>query len=169
LIAKVDAEAENAKATAKEHDVTSYPTIKYFPKGSTTPVSYDGARSEADFVTFLNKNAGTHRVVGGGLDSEAGTIEVLDAIVLKFVGGEALATASKDISNAAQGLKDKYAQYYVKVFDKLNKNSGYIKKELARLDGLVKKGGLAPEKIDDLISRSNILRKFLGSGAKDEL
>jgi protein disulfide-isomerase A6 len=59
-------------------------------------------------------------------------------------------------------LKDKYAQYYVKVFEKISANKGYAEKELKRLEGLIGKGNLAPEKLDDLISRSNILRKFVG-------
>jgi len=170
LIAKVDAEAENAKATAQEQGVKSYPTIKYFPKGSTTPQAYEGGRSEKELINFLNENAGTHRAVGGGLDAKAGTIEALDAVVAKLTAGGSLTTISKDAQNAGQSLKDKYAEYYIKVFDKLSKSDGYVEKELTRLDGLLKKGGLAPEKVDDLTSRSNILRKFTGKDiSRDEL
>jgi protein disulfide-isomerase A6 len=66
-------------------------------------------------------------------------------------------------------LKEKYAEYYVKVFQKIDANKGYAEKELKRLEGLLKKGSLAPEKIDDLTSRSNILRRFLGREEKSEL
>ena len=171
LIAKVDAEAEDAKATAKEQGVTSYPTIKYFPKGSKTPQPYEGGRSEKDLIEFLNEHAGTHRTVGGGLDTKAGTIATLDAIVAKFVEGGSLATIAAEAQKAAQGIKDKSAKYYVKVFEKLDKNSEYAQKELTRLQGIMKKGGLAPEKVDDLTARSNVLQKFLGTkdAAKDEL
>ena len=170
LIAKVDAEAENAKATAQEQGVKSYPTIKYFPKGSKTPQAYEGGRAEKDFIDFLNTNAGTHRAVGGGLDAKAGTIEALDAVVAKLTAGGSLATVSEEAQKAAQSLKYKYAEYYVKVFNKLGSSNDYVEKELARLDGLLRKGGLAPEKMDDLTSRSNILRKFTGNGKfRDEL
>ncbi|KAI9794737.1 MAG: hypothetical protein M1835_006368 [Candelina submexicana] len=171
LIAKVDAEAPNAKSTAQEQGVKSYPTIKYFPKGSTTPKAYEGGRTEADFVNFMNEQAGTHRAVGGGLDAKAGTIEVLDAVVAKLTAGGSIASIATEAQKAAQGLKDKYAEYYVKVFEKYGKNEGYAQKELKRLEGLLKKGGLAPQKVDDLTSRTNILRKFTGStdGNKDEL
>ena len=171
LIAKVDAEAENSKSTAESQGVKSYPTLKYFPKGSTTPVPYEGGRSEKDLIAFMNEKAGTHRVVGGGLDAKAGTIAALDAIVGKITGGGDLATISEAATKAAKGLKDKYAEYYVKVLEKIGKNQGYAEKELARLEGLIKKGGLAPAKVDDLTSRSNILRSFLGKaeGIKDEL
>lgn len=170
VIAKVDAEAENSKATAQDQGVKSYPTIKYFPKGSTTPQDYSGGRTEKDFISFLNEHAGTHRAVGGGLDAKGGTIEALDTIVAKFTAGGSLATVSEEVRKASQTLKDKYAEYYVKVFDKLSKSDNYAEKELARLDGLLRKGGLAPEKVDDLTSRSNILRQFINKATgKDEL
>ena len=171
LIAKIDAEAENSKSTAEAQGVKSYPTIKYFPKGSTTPQAYEGGRTESDFVEFMNQNAGTHRMVGGLLDAKAGTINSLDTLVTKFTGGATLASVSEEVSEAAKGLKDKYAEYYVKVFAKLSKTQGYAEKELSRLEGILKKGGLAPEKLDDLTSRTNILRKFTTSNenAKEEL
>ena len=160
-IAKVDATADNAKATAQDQGVQSYPTIKYFPQGSTTPEDYEGGRSESDFIDFLNTKLGTHRIIGGGLDAKAGTIASLDALVDKFLAGGTLASISTEAAEAARGLKDKYSQYYIKVLEKLGKSQGYAKKELARLENLVKKGGLAPEKLDDLVSRSNILRRFV--------
>ncbi|KAF2646084.1 disulfide isomerase [Massarina eburnea CBS 473.64] len=160
IIAKVDAEAENSKALATEQGVSSYPTIKYFKKGSTEALPYDGARTEKDFVEFINTNAGTHRTVGGGLDVTGGTIEALDTLVSQFQG--AWATGTDDVKKAAEGLQDKYAQYYVKAFEKSSKNEGYAEKEYKRLQGLIGKGNLAQEKLDDLISRSNILRKFVG-------
>jgi len=162
LIAKVDAEAENAKATAQEQGVKSYPTIKYFPKGSTTPEPYEGGRTEQDLLAFMNEKAGTHRMTGGKLDEYGGTIPSLDAIVGRVTGGEGVASLAEELKGVAKDMKDKYAAYYVKVSDKVGKSQGYVEKELARLQGLIKKGGLAPEKIDDLTSRSNILRKFKG-------
>jgi protein disulfide-isomerase A6 len=164
LIAKVDAEAENSKATAQSQDVSSYPTIKFFPRGSTTPEMYEGARNEDALVAFMNEKAGTHRVIGGGLDAKAGTIEAVDSILAKYItrgGLNDLEKAKSDMSKAVQGLKDKYAAYYIKALEKLGKNPEYANKEQTRLAGLLKKGGLAQEKIDDLTKRSNILKRFL--------
>ncbi|KAI4261954.1 MAG: hypothetical protein L6R42_002863 [Xanthoria sp. 1 TBL-2021] len=170
VIAKVDAEAENSKSTAEAQGVKSYPTIKYFPKGSTTPEPYEGGRSEKNILEFMNLKAGTHRTVGGGLDAKAGVIISLDAIVGKLSDGGNLASVSQEVVKAAKDLKDKYADYYVKVLGKLSTSQGYAEKELGRLEGLIKKGGLAPEKLDDLVSRSNILRTFTGKrGEKEEL
>jgi protein disulfide-isomerase A6 len=148
--------------------VQSYPTIKYFKKGSTEALPYEGARDEKDFIDFLNANAGTHRAPGGGLDATGGTIEAFNTIIEKFQG--AYGDGAEEALKLAGTLQDKYAQYYAKVFDKAGKNPGYAEKELKRLQGLIGKGSLAQEKLDDLISRSNILRKFLGtSGDRSEL
>jgi protein disulfide-isomerase A6 len=178
LIAKVDAEADNAKNTAKSQGVTSYPTIKFFPAGSKTPENYNGGRDEASLVKFVNGKAGTHRSVGGILDDIAGTIPSFDSIVSKFTGaGATLAEAAAEAKKEAEALKEqasyKYAEYYIRVFDKLNKSEGFAAKELARLEGILKKGGLAPAKVDELTSKTNILRRFVnkvtGQDSKDEL
>ena len=171
LIAKVDCEAPNAKATAQEAGVTSYPTINFYPKGSTEGIPYTGGRSEADLISFMNEKAGTHRAVGGGLDAIAGTIPSLDEMISTLKTGGAKAYA--DLETAAAKLGDKYAEYYSRVAKKLEANGDYVERELARLQGLIKKGGLAPEKLDDLTSRSNILGRFKGgeesSTGKSEL
>lgn len=166
LVAKVDAEAENSKAVASAQGVTSYPTIKFFPAGSKEAEAYSGGRSEKDFVEFLNEKAGTHRAVGGGLAATAGLVEILNSVVDKFTSGQAtLADAAAEAKKEAESLKEgaqyKYAEYYVKVFDKLSKNDDYASKELTRLDGILKKGGLQPTKLDELTSKTNVLRRFV--------
>uniref|UniRef100_A0ABR4P325 protein disulfide-isomerase n=1 Tax=Phlyctema vagabunda TaxID=108571 RepID=A0ABR4P325_9HELO len=165
IVAKVDAEAEDSKATASQQGVSSYPTIKFFPKGSTEPEAYSSGRTEKDIVAYINEKAGTHRTPGGGLDATAGTIEALDTLVTKFTGGAGIADVSTEVAAAAKSLTEgaqyKYAEYYVKVFDKLSKSDNYAAKELARLDGILKKGGLAPEKVDDFTSKTNILKRFV--------
>ena len=169
-MAKVDAEAEESKATAKSHGITSYPTIKFFPKGSSVGQLYEGGRTEAAFIEFINEKAGTHRTVGGGLDAQAGTIDALDAVVAKLSAGGSISTVLGEISNAASSLKSKYAEYYVKVATKMSESQGYVEKELKRLESILGKGGLAPAKKDDITSRTNILKKFTGKEAgKDEL
>ncbi|ROW15945.1 hypothetical protein VPNG_02440 [Cytospora leucostoma] len=177
LVAKVDAEGENSKATAKAQGVTSYPTIKYFPAGSKEPEGYAGGRGEKDFIAFLNEKAGTHRAVGGSLDAYAGTIETLNTIVDSFTSAatpltDALAQAQKEAEGLKEQAQYKYAEYYVRVFDKLSKNDDYVSKELARLDGILKRGGLEPTKLDEFTSKTNILRRFLAEKIdqiKDEL
>lgn len=168
MIAKVDAEAENAKATAQSQGITGYPTIKFFPKGSTEAEPYSGARSEEALVDFVNSKAGTYRLVGGGLNTKAGTVDVIDNVLAKYVtagGIKDIEAVTSEIKKVATDLKDKSAEYYLRALSKLTGNPEYAMKEQTRLAGLLKKGGLAPEKIDDLQKRSNILAKFL---VKDE-
>ncbi|KAI6829440.1 Protein disulfide-isomerase [Hortaea werneckii] len=176
LIAKVDCEAENAKAVAKAAGIKSYPTINYYPAGSVDAVPYTGGRTEDALVQFVNSKAGTHRTAGGGLDKLAGTIPSLDALLANLKTGEASASAYAELETAAKAVQDKSAEYYGKVAAKLQENGEYAAKELARLQGLMgqamNKGGLKQEKMDDLIVRSNILSRFLGGGkeeGKDEL
>ena len=173
LIAKVDAEADNSKATASDQEVSSYPTIKFFPAGSKTAEHYSGGRTEEALVDFVNSKAGTYRVAGGGLNAKAGTVEAIDVILTKYVTANGLKDveeASVEVANAVVGLKDKYAEYYVKAVKKMGANPHYATKEQTRLAALLKKGGLAQEQIDDLTSRSNILAKFLvHDEAKSEL
>lgn len=142
-------------------------------------MEYSSGRSEKAFVDWINEKAGTYRTPGGGLNGVAGTIAALDAIVAKFTGGATLADATAEITKEASAFAEqaqyKYAEYYVKVFTKLNTSEGWAAKELARLDGILTKGGLAPAKRDELTTKTNILRKFVDQvaetvqGAKDEL
>ncbi|PYH88415.1 disulfide isomerase TigA [Aspergillus ellipticus CBS 707.79] len=164
VIAKVDADAENGKATAREQGVSGYPTIKFFPAGSSEAVAYNGARSQQAFIDFLNEQTGTHRAIGGGLDAKAGTIVSLDELIASSAPADLAAALKK----AAADLTDVYAPYYVKVADKLSQNAEYVEKELARLQKILAKGGSAPEKVDDLVSRSNILRQFVAEEEKPE-
>ena len=165
LIAKVDAEAPSAKALARDQGVTSYPTIKYFAPGASPAAGadsgaepYDGGRTEADFVAYVNARAGTLRVVGGTLDAAAGTVAALDTLAREFAGNYAAGAAQ--VRKAAQGLQDKYAQYYVRVFEKSGADAGYVAKELRRLEGLIAKGNLKMDRMDDLMSRRNVLKRF---------
>ena len=166
----MDAEAPDSKRIADEQGVKSYPTIKYFAAGSKEPVPYEGGRSEKAFIDFLNEKAGTHRAVGGKLSATAGTIASLDMIIQQVIdsGKDAIVAADEVIKAAKKETGNKFAEYYAKVAAKIKNNAGYVDKELKRLEGMLKKGSLAPEKVDDLTRRSNILKKFKGVVTSDE-
>lgn len=171
IIGKIDAEAENSKATAKSQGITGYPTIKFFPRGSTEAEVYQGGRDEGSLVEFVNSKAGTFRLAGGLLNAKAGTIEAIDQIIAKFstaAGIEDLDRLTEEVKEAAETIKSKTVEYYLRTLDKIKENAGYPTKEHTRLAGLLKKGGLAPEKIDQLQQRSNILAKFLVKPAGDD-
>lgn len=90
----------------------------------------------------------------------AGTIESLDKLIEKYIAAPS-ADAIEEIKTAAKSAKDTTANYYVKVLDKVGAKKEYPVTENERLQKLLKKGGLAREKVDDLTKRSNILMKFM--------
>lgn len=53
VIAKIDATANEVESV----QVSGFPTIKFFPKGSTTPVDFEGDREVEGFKTFLETNS----------------------------------------------------------------------------------------------------------------
>jgi len=57
VIAKVDADAH--KELGSKFGVTGFPTLKFFPKGSTEPKEYNGGREASDIVDYVNKEAGS--------------------------------------------------------------------------------------------------------------
>lgn len=58
LIGKVD--CDEHKETCNKFGVSGYPTIKWFPKGSLEPKSYDGARTAEALVEYVNSEGGTN-------------------------------------------------------------------------------------------------------------
>jgi len=61
VIAKVDCDAH--KDIGTRFNVRGYPTLKFFPKGSTTPEEYNGGREADDIIEFINNKAGTRAKV----------------------------------------------------------------------------------------------------------
>lgn len=83
-MANIDADAAPNKEIAGRYGVASYPTIKFFPRGSKEVESYDGARSEQAFVTFLNERCNTHRAIGGGLNDEVSGFPFKPCVMSSF-------------------------------------------------------------------------------------
>jgi len=59
VIAKVDADAHRDLGT--EYGVKGFPTLKYFPAGTTTAEDYTGGRSLDDLISFVNGKIGTSK------------------------------------------------------------------------------------------------------------
>jgi len=72
VIAKVDADAH--KDLGGRFGVTGFPTIKYFPKGTTTPQDYDGGRTFEDITKFVEEKTG----VRGNVKKAFSHVVVLD-------------------------------------------------------------------------------------------
>jgi len=159
VVAEIDCDSPAGKQTAEKYGIQGFPTLKYFPAGaSPEPIDYSGGRTEEAIVAFINEHAGTHRLPGGGLNTNAGTIEILDDLIKERL--PSLEGVYEDLFEAAEILKDKYAQYYVKVAKKISEKATYAEDEFTRLTKMVSKGGLNAEKLDDIASRQNILKRF---------
>ena len=61
IIAALDA-TEN-KDAAKNFEIKGFPSIKYFPKGSSDAQDYDGGRSADTIAAWINDKIGTKKVV----------------------------------------------------------------------------------------------------------
>ncbi len=55
VVAQMDADDAQNKPIAQEYGVTSFPTIKFFPKGGESPIAYNLGRSEAQFVEVSSR------------------------------------------------------------------------------------------------------------------
>jgi protein disulfide-isomerase A6 len=170
IIVNMDADAEQNKDIAKEYSVNSYPTLKFYPRAdspfATAPLAsdkvsqevyakyqkhalpYEKARTEEAFVEFLNEHCGTHRAVGGGLDSVAGRLgETWDSWAAEVVGfaGAAQEGARERMAEVVQLMKagaaevkreeEWAANWYARVGEKLVNGSGtteWIEKETKR-------------------------------------
>jgi len=56
VIAKVDADAH--RSLGEKFDVKGFPTLKWFPAGSTEPQDYDGPRDAPGIVKYINGKTG---------------------------------------------------------------------------------------------------------------
>ncbi|KAG0166877.1 hypothetical protein DFQ28_006814 [Apophysomyces sp. BC1034] len=171
-VAKIDADVH--KDIGTEYDISGFPTLKFFPAGETEPIPYEGPRSEAGFIEFLNKHCGTRRVEGGGLHSEAGRIGKLDALAIQFVAAKKAdrVKVQEEADALAKVIKTRYAKYYAKVMEKVIANGdSFLDTERARLNKIAKSNEVTPAKLDDFTIRLNILGAFNAKAepVKDEL
>ncbi|KAL0061929.1 hypothetical protein AAF712_011213 [Marasmius tenuissimus] len=162
IVANVDADDKKNSAISQRYGISGFPTIKFFPKGSTEPVNYEGPRSEEAFVNFLNEKCGTHRAVGGGLNDKAGLVPELDTLASKFF--VATAGARDSVYKEALALAETVgavSKPYLRIMEKVvNSSEEYLEKEAKRLETILKKRNLAPAKLDEMKIKANILRSF---------
>lgn len=163
VIANVDADAASNRPLAQKYGVGSFPTIKFFPKGNKEePLDYDGERTEEAFVSYLNSQCGTHRAAGGLLNDIAGRHPEIDSLASRFVAatGSARDTLFQDAQLFAGAFGQKY-KYYLRVMEKvINGTEDYVEKESKRLQSILKKRNLAPQKLDEVKIKANILSTF---------
>ncbi|KAH7921030.1 protein disulfide isomerase [Leucogyrophana mollusca] len=169
IVANFDADAAPNKPIASRYGVSSYPTIKFFPKGSKEVESYEGGRTEAAFVAFLNERCGTQRAVGGGLNDEAGRVVELDTLAQKFFA--ASGSARDAIYQEATALASSVgsaSSHYLRIMEKVVNNSeAYVEKESKRLASILSKRTLGSEKLDELKIKANVLSAFVAEKVEE--
>jgi len=72
IIAKVN--ADEHKDLGGRYDVTGFPTLKFFKKGSTDATEFNGDRELNDLVDFVNKHASTN----ARISEPASAVTILD-------------------------------------------------------------------------------------------
>jgi protein disulfide-isomerase A6 len=157
VVAHMNADEADNKPIASKYDVRSFPTIKFFPKGSKTPIAYESGRSEGQFVEvcpyilsleystddqFLNQHCGTHRSAGGLLTDQAGRVLSLDTLASNFFTADlpsrsqVIAQAKEyvaSISNSTDKKVSASATYYLKAMERvMEKGEAWVSKEQAR-------------------------------------
>jgi len=163
LIAKVD--ADEHKDLGKRFDVSGFPTIKFFPKGSSEGEVYNGGRTPKEFVDFINEKTGTERVVGGGYTEKAGRIDSLDILADKFQaasGSDRTAvlkeTESTDVS---ENNNAEFAKFYVLAMKRIiEKGDSYANDEIKRLERMLEGAAITPKNRGQFSKRINILKVF---------
>ncbi|OBZ89041.1 Protein disulfide-isomerase tigA [Choanephora cucurbitarum] len=160
VVAKIDADKE--KSIGTEFEISGFPTIKFFPAGASEPVAYEGGRTEAAFVEFLNKHCGTQRVVGGGFMPSAGRIKQLDELAIRFIkDANTRQQVQAEAVEAAKKIGSRYANYYAKVMEKvLAQGESFLAIEKARLAKVAGSSDVTSAKLDDFNIRKNILAVF---------
>jgi len=82
VIAKVD--CDKHKALKDRFSIRGYPSLRFFPKGSTTPQEYSGGRDAGDIIEYINNKVGTRAKIPGKTPSEVVVLnpENFNSIVL---------------------------------------------------------------------------------------
>jgi len=158
-IAEVDCDQHSD--VCSKYGVGGYPTLKWFAKNSAAPEDYNGGRDLDSLVNFVNEKANTHRLSDGLLDSEAGLIPELGALVERYFSGDK-ATIFKKAKSVAESLESASLEVktYLRAFEKLIEDAEYAKKEVDRLQRLLSGSSISRNKVDEFVKRVNILKQF---------
>ena len=155
------------------YDIQGFPTLKFFPAGSSEPEPYEGARELESLVDFINSKAGTQRTADGGLLPTAGRLEAFDAVIAaaNYEASDALVTALQSAADAQKAAEGDAAATpkqvaigadYVATAKKVVSKGGaaYVSKELKRLEGMINGKSIVPEKKTAFQLRHNLLAAF---------
>jgi len=101
-LAKVDCTVE--KDTAAKFQIKGYPTLKFFIKGSSAPLDYEGGRTKDEIVNWLRKKTGPASVELKTVDAAEQLIGNSEVIAILF--GDAGTEGFTNFLSVAQGFDD---------------------------------------------------------------
>lgn len=162
VVAKLD--ATEYPELAQRYEVTGYPTVKFFPFGSTVPVSYDGPREVEPMLSYLNEQASTFRSLNGELTDDAGRIKEFDDIIATApkLDKSLLEKLNAAAASVPDSTPENHVSQYLKTAEKVvAKGLEYVEKEIARLSGMISKATVSAEKKTAFMFRRNVLKAFL--------
>ncbi|GMK57259.1 hypothetical protein CspeluHIS016_0400930 [Cutaneotrichosporon spelunceum] len=176
VVAQVNADDMSNKPIAQRYEIRSFPTIKFFPKGSKEPVAYNEGRSEQQFVDYLNAQCGTQRTSSGLLNDAAGKIKELDELAQKYWAElpsreEIYEKAKEYVSTHSAEVDERLrtaGAYYVRAMERIKaKGDAWVAKEQARLSNLLSSSSLADTKLDEIKVKVNVLSAFVAEKAEE--
>lgn len=174
VIAAIDADAEHELAV--HYGITAFPTLLFFPAVHSStlgndPILYEGQRSAAEFIAFVNENTGAKRTIGGGLDAAAGRFTDLDRIASAFIREQHQQSKIAEAEAIVAALPDDeatQAQYYVKTMQRvLDRGIDYITKERSRLQSLSTSRNVPARQMTSIMLRLNVLQAFVTASEND--
>jgi protein disulfide-isomerase A6 len=135
-------------------DVKSFPAIRLFTEGNV--VAFDGSRSAANVLEFVNEYCGTGRDVNGLLNDTAGVIPEAAPIVQEFLENE------EGRSEAIKKMKEvEGADFYVKVMERFVAGGiSQIRSDMAKMGGMLAQRKAGWTVLDGMKKRYNIFAQF---------
>ena len=79
IVAEVNSDEDHELGA--RFNIQGFPTLKFFPAGSTEPIDYEGGREAKDLIAFVNEKIG----FGSSPDSPAGTHVIVKEPVTNVV------------------------------------------------------------------------------------
>lgn len=153
-------DATENSGLASKYDVSGYPTLKWFPAGSSEPIDYDSGRDADALIEYINGKAGLNRMKGGKVHPSGGLVTALNEIVTASSSYDSALVDS--LKAAVDGLSGKEAEYgarYISIASKIvEKGDDYLKNEIARLTKMVANPSIQPDKKTNFMYKLNVLQ-----------
>eukprot|EP00127_Corallochytrium_limacisporum_P003274 Clim_evm123s147 gene=Clim_evmTU123s147 len=169
VVAKVN--ADKYRTVGAQYSVKGFPTLKFFPKGSSDPAhaqEYNGQRSMESLIHFLNEKCGLKRGLSGDLHEAAGRFSELDKLAKEFMDTTEESMRESIIEKATEAAKRLGTSsdfYHTAMYNVLKSGSQWIEDQHDRMTKLLENRGNGMSKVshDAMKIRRNVLQAFRGA------